>query len=201
MHQLNSRDCRRRGAKGLKSESRHNHLFYKPVVLFDNIIKVFALPNLDISAFVVVVSFDPSGIGAALVDINFFGLGIASDSLAEKPQGCLPIALSCQQKVDRLALFVNGPIEILSLNPDIRFVHPPTQPDRAFSRAKFLLKQRREHGGDRYKIIDRKYGSLKGKTITLHKHEGKPLEAYWGHIQLGIEKLKPIKHTWLKKPA
>ncbi len=57
------------------------------------------------------------------------------------------------------------------------------------------------YGGDRYKIIDRKYGSLKGKTITLHKHEGKPLEAYWGHIQLSIEKLKPIKHTWLKKPA
>jgi transposase len=55
--------------------------------------------------------------------------------------------------------------------------------------------------GRRYKITDRKYGSLKGKTITLHKRENMSLEAYWGHIQLTIEKLRPIKYNWLKKPA
>lgn len=55
--------------------------------------------------------------------------------------------------------------------------------------------------GRRYRIMDRKYGSLKGKTITLHKHENKPIEAYWGHIKLNIEKLRRIKSNWLKKPA
>jgi len=56
-------------------------------------------------------------------------------------------------------------------------------------------------GGARYKLLDRKYGSLSRKTIEIHIYQDKCLEAYWGHIKLSISKQSLNKRMWLKRYA
>lgn len=53
-------------------------------------------------------------------------------------------------------------------------------------------------GGDRYKVTDRRYGSLKKKEVTIHLYENRPISLYYGHIKLEHQLIVPPKRVWLK---
>ena len=50
--------------------------------------------------------------------------------------------------------------------------------------------------GDRYKIITKKYGSLRKKEVVLHKHKDGNIQIYLGHVKLEYEKIKPVRRKW-----
>ncbi len=54
------------------------------MVLLNNVVEVFALPNLDASIFINIVLFYASDIGAAFVDIDQTGLAIGADRFVQK---------------------------------------------------------------------------------------------------------------------
>ena len=60
---------------------------------------------------------------------------MATDRLGEEPLGRMLIPLLREEKVNRLAALIHGPIEImpLALGLDVRLIHPPAMPHRAFA--------------------------------------------------------------------
>jgi hypothetical protein len=54
------------------------------------------------------------------------------------------------------------------------------------------------HDGERYRIRDRKYGSLKGKLVAVHRYESGDLKVFYGHIELNIQKILKPTRQWMK---
>lgn len=52
------------------------------------------------------------------------------------------------------------------------------------------------HNGSRYKVTDRKYGSLKNQEATLCETENEGFKLFWGHIELKIEKIIKPQRKW-----
>jgi len=55
--------------------------------------------------------------------------------------------------------------------------------------------------GKRYKITERRFGSLKGKEVTVNQSETGDISLFHGHIQLKIEEVKKVKRRWESKTA
>lgn len=49
---------------------------------------------------------------------------------------------------------------------------------------------------DRYRITDRRFGSLRGQEVAVHVIEGRLLEIFHGHLSLKIERFEPPKRRW-----
>src|SRR5215510_12463767 len=77
-----------------------------------------------------VVAFDGGFIGVTAVDGNLCGRSVVANNILEKPECGLFIPVLGQQKVNRLAVFVHGAIEIvpLAFNLDVGLIHPPAHP-------------------------------------------------------------------------
>lgn len=68
----------------------------------------------------------------------------------------------------------------------------------------FCLKYTRQIGSDhtvnfentRYRITDRRYGSLKKKAVSVHVYENGLLALFFGHLQLEFEKITLPVRTW-----
>ncbi len=67
-----------------KAEHGSDPSFDKPVILLDNIVKVFTLANLDAFVFVNIVLLDTGCIGSAFVDIDQTGFAVGADSFVQK---------------------------------------------------------------------------------------------------------------------
>lgn len=52
--------------------------------------------------------------------------------------------------------------------------------------------------GERYKLVEKQFGHLKGKQIKILQHETGELKFKLGHITLKAEKVKPPRRRWLK---
>jgi len=52
-----------------------------------------------------------------------------------------------------------------------------------------------------YKIMDRRFGSLRKKEVTIHVHQDNSLALYYGHIKLEHELIVPPKRNWMRKGA
>ena len=79
--------------------------FHVLMIRFDNIIKIFTLPYFNISFFLFVKIFNASGIGAALVDINFNRSTIARNGLSKAPQSSFSVSFGSQKEVYSLGKF------------------------------------------------------------------------------------------------
>jgi hypothetical protein len=133
--------------KRFEAEHRSNNAFDGPVVLLDEIVQVFALTNLDLVTSFLLECLDSRGIGAALIDRDLVRKTMLPNRFPEKAQSSLLIATGGEQKVDGLAFFVDGAVEIrpLAFDLDVRLVHPPTRADRALLNfAESSLQLRRE---------------------------------------------------------
>ena len=53
------------------------------------------------------------------------------------------------------------------------------------------------YGGDRYRIRDKKFGSLRGKEVVVHQNERAEVRIFYGHLPLNIELIKPLQRKWL----
>ena len=115
-----------------KAEHGSNYSLDEPVILLHHLIQIFALANLDAFVLVNVVLLDAGRIGAAFVDINQAGFAVGPYGLVQKSASCFLIALGRQQKVDSIALLVDGSIEVFPLTSDFdirvsKLKEPPLQ--------------------------------------------------------------------------
>ena len=84
------------GPERFEAQHRSGSPFNEPVILFNNIIQVFALADFHSFTFIVIVLLDSCSIGAAFVDIDQAGLAAESDSLVQKSPCCLRITLGSE---------------------------------------------------------------------------------------------------------
>ncbi|MGF6485050.1 hypothetical protein QFZ91_007277 [Paraburkholderia sp. JPY419] len=115
-----------------------------PTVLFDHVVQILDLTNLDGRLALGIHRMKRCQIGAALVDSHRLGRAVLTRCLFKKPPGSSLVPLGSKQKVDGVARLVHGAIKIFSraLDLDITFIHAPTPAHRALVLAKCLLKQR-----------------------------------------------------------
>ena len=78
-HQLNSYECFLCRMEILKTKHRTSLSFYVSMILFDNVIEVLALSNLDAFVIVPIVLFDSSRVSATLIDVDQTGLSISTN--------------------------------------------------------------------------------------------------------------------------
>src|SRR5215831_3270536 len=101
------------------------------MVLLHDIIQVFDLPDGDGRAVLLIIAFDGGCIGLTAVNRDRFGEPVATDRLLQKPQCGLCVAVLGEQKVDRLARFIDSAVEIAPLALDL--VVYPTTADNYFA--------------------------------------------------------------------
>lgn len=95
------------------------------MILLDDIVEVLALTQFDVAVMFGVVALDGRRVRAALVDGDLLRLAVQCYGLFEEaPCGGL-ITLGSQQKVDRLAVAIHRPVQILPLlvNLNVGLVH------------------------------------------------------------------------------
>jgi hypothetical protein len=133
-----------RCVKGLAPQHGAGNPFDCSVVLFHDVVEVFDLADRDRGPMLLIVTLDGGFIGVTAVNRDRLGDTMPADGLLEKPSGGLLVAMFGKQKVDGLAVFVDGAIELapLALDLDVCLVHPPTDPHRALAPVKHCLQQR-----------------------------------------------------------
>src|SRR5262249_43897658 len=114
------------------------------MILLHDIVEVFHLTDDDVGALCLIVALDGGFIGVTAVDGDRLGETVAADGFFQKPERGLFIAVLREQKVNRVAVFVHGAIEIapLPFYFDIGFVHAPTHPYRTLAAMEGLLELR-----------------------------------------------------------
>ena len=99
------------------------------MILFNDIVKVFDLPDLDLFIFcnVLVAKIQSGFIAATLINRYFGWSAIVFDRFFEKSLSGSSISLGPQQKINGIALAINGTIQIdpFAFQFDVRLVHPP----------------------------------------------------------------------------
>jgi len=89
------------------------------VILFDNVIQILALADLDAFILVGVVLFDGRRIGPAFIDIDQAGFAAGTNSFVQKAASSLLIPPGSQQKIYGVALLIDGTIQIFPLTLDV----------------------------------------------------------------------------------
>src|SRR5262245_55267819 len=114
------------------------------MVLLYDIVEVFHLPEADRGAVYLIVAFDGGFIGVTAVDGHLFGETVAADSFLQKPERRLFIAMLGQQKVNGLAVFVHGAVEVvpLAFDLDVGLIHQPAHLPRLFASMERLFQRR-----------------------------------------------------------
>ena len=112
------------------------------MVLFDDIVEILDLTNLDRCVPVIIDPIYSSFIGPTFVHRDLLRITIMAHRFFEEPLGCCFIALCRQKKVDGFTFLINGTIEILpnTFHLNIRLVHSPTPTNWTFVLAENFFK-------------------------------------------------------------
>ena len=131
MHRFNTSDDNSRAAKGLETEHRSRDAFDSPVVVLNDIVEILCLTQRDGQTAVILDAEDSGRVGTALVDGDFIRRVVQANGAFEKRPRYSMISLGAQQEVNRVATFINSPVELFPLagNLDVRFVHARTSAD------------------------------------------------------------------------
>lgn len=119
MHGFDPGDDNSRASKRLEPQHRSGYPFDRPVVLLDDVIEVFALAHQDINAGVRFHAFNGRSVRAALVDGDLLRHVVQVDRPLQEAPGSRQIALGGEQKVHRIALAINGPIQIFPFSDEL----------------------------------------------------------------------------------
>ena len=78
--------------------------------------------------------FKRRGVGPAFVDRDLLRPTMLPHRLLEKTERSFLITMGSEEKVDRLAVPINGAVEVcpLAFDFDVSLIHPPARADRAF---------------------------------------------------------------------
>src|SRR5215475_5100658 len=113
------------------------------MILFYDIIEILDLADGNGSTVLLIVALDRCLIGRTPIDGDLRWYAVAADGLGQESLGGLLVTFRGEEKVDRLARFIDGAIEIAPLAPDLDvcLVHPPADPHRALTPVKGFLQQ------------------------------------------------------------
>ena len=143
-------------------ESKHgpNLLFDESMILFNNVIEILTLSDLNAFMVFLGVAFDSCFVGPTLVDVNLGGLLIGLDRFVQKPQSRLLITFCRENKINGEAAFINRTVEILPLAFDrnIGLIHTPTSANRPLSLSKFFF-----HGRSKFQNP-----AVEGGMVHIH---------------------------------
>ncbi len=116
------------------------------MVLLDNVVHRLVLPDADGRFPFSMDCLQGGQIGTTFVHGDRLGDPIFFDSLLEVTMHHSLVAIASQQKVEDLTCLVQCPIPVLrlTLDLDVRFIHPPAFADRTFVLAKGLFEQWQE---------------------------------------------------------
>jgi hypothetical protein len=115
------------------------------MILFHDMVEILALPESESCLVSPVVPLNRRGVAATLVNRNRLRQPLVPNSLASDRLGCGALSIGGQQKVNGVALFIHGAIEVdpFPFNFHIGFVHAPAPAHRALPLAERLLTLRR----------------------------------------------------------
>jgi hypothetical protein len=124
-----------RAAEVIEASYRACDALDRTVILLDNVVEVFALPNHNFGAVLGIGITDPGVVRAALVDVDDLGNAVVLDGAREEPPCRTTIAFGGQQEVDGVALLIKRamPIPVLAADLDVRLVQSPAFADRAYA--------------------------------------------------------------------
>src|SRR5262249_54316600 len=91
-----------------------------------------------------VVALDSCGVHATLIDRDLLWQPLGANGLAPESLGRVPIPCGREEKINRVALFVHGAVEIgpLPLDFHIRLIKPPAPTYRTLAAAKLFFNLR-----------------------------------------------------------
>jgi hypothetical protein len=116
-----------------RCEPQHgaNDPFHGAMILLHEVFEILALLDGDGGSMLLVVAPNGRGIGLAPTDGDRPGDTMATDRLGEEARGRLLVAQRREQEIDGLATLIHRAIEValLAFDFDIRFIHPPAEPD------------------------------------------------------------------------
>ncbi len=121
-------------------ETKHwsHAAFYPPVILFDDVVQVGTISNLDgtvptVIEFVIHTHAAQSGMGGLeAIQGNYSRLAVALESSTEESLGGGDVARSTEVGFDGFALFINSAVEVHPLTAylEVGLVYPPGIADR-----------------------------------------------------------------------
>src|SRR4029077_9884655 len=118
---------------------------YGAMVLLHDIIEILGLADFDRGAVFLVGGLDRRFVGGAAVDGDLLvHATMTADRFGQKLLGGLLVALLGKEKLNRLAVLVDGTIQIspLAFHSNIRLVHAPTDPHGTRAPMQGFLQQR-----------------------------------------------------------
>src|SRR5579871_2299590 len=97
------------------------------MILFDNVVKVLDLTDLDAGLSFGIVPFDRRGVGRTFVDRDLLRRAIPLDRLAQEPTRRLAMSFGGEQEINRGTSLIDGPIQVLpaTLDLHIGLIHAP----------------------------------------------------------------------------
>ena len=130
-------------SKRFKTEHRSGNAFDGTMVLLDDVIEVFDLPDDDGYFLVLDDRVNGRFVGTALIHRDFFWDGIVTHGLFKETHGGCHVALGGQQKINRVACLVDGSIQILplALHADLCLIQAPAASHRSLARPKRYLQE------------------------------------------------------------
>jgi len=110
VHELDTAQQNAGTTKRLEPEHRPRTALDSPVVLFNDVVQILVLADLDRHVTPGVDGLERSQIRPAFIDRDRLGLAVLIDRLLEVALGCSLVTVGTQQEIDRLAGLVNGAI-------------------------------------------------------------------------------------------
>src|SRR5271156_3574193 len=195
MGKLNARDRDSGIRKRLESSHRRAASLDRPMILLDDVVQVLAASRLDVSPAQVLPAQQPQRSMARYVsierDLARHAGRFCRTSLAEERLSRCDAAVGAKQKIDCLAVLVDGAVQVmpLALDRDVSLIDSPGGPNRFGEPSPPLLVLRYVAG---YPSKDCRVGNLDA-ALGHHLHEvaiGKPIRNVPPYAELdnvGIE--------------
>jgi hypothetical protein len=112
MHDFHTGDCTPRCPKGLEAQHWMSDPFHASMILFHDIIQIFTMTNDNPGLVRLVVVRDRCRIGPTLIDRDFLRHPLAAKGFAQEGFGRGSITIGRQEKINRVALFVDRTLEV-----------------------------------------------------------------------------------------
>src|SRR4030095_9453272 len=111
--------------RDLCSHYLNGYPFDSPMVLLHNVVEIFNFTDGDSRAVFRIIALDGRCMGRTPVNGDRLRHAVAANRLRQKPLGGLLVTVRGEEKVDRLARFIDGVIEIapLALDLDVDLVY------------------------------------------------------------------------------
>jgi hypothetical protein len=110
VHDLDAAQQNAGTTEGLEPEHRPGTALDSPMVLFDDVVQILVLADLDRRVALRVEGPKSGQIRTTFIDCDRLGFAVLIDRLLEVALGCSLVTVSTQQEIDRLAGLVNRAI-------------------------------------------------------------------------------------------